>query len=122
MNAPNSTSPGSVAERLQEVRISHEFTVAELARRSGVSECTIRDLEAARRDTRCQTMVALCQALGVSMDWMMGLERRSEQGDRLAELVEQMDRAEAHQRQANSLWGAVRGLATQEALSRALGG
>lgn len=60
------------AERLKEARLAAGLTRPELAEKSGVSKNTIFQVEHAMHIPNLYTIVALTDALGVSLDWLVG--------------------------------------------------
>lgn len=73
-------------ERLARLQDEHDLTQAELARRAGVDRSTLSQLlsPANRRLPRADTLIALSQATGASIDWLLGV---SNEGQARAELV-----------------------------------
>ncbi len=64
---------GTLPRRLTACRLRRGLTVAELARRAGVSDRTVLDLERGRRDrTRVRTLLLLADALGVPPEELLG--------------------------------------------------
>jgi transcriptional regulator with XRE-family HTH domain len=63
----------SLGTRLATLRLKRGWSQRELARRSGVRQSLLSELERGRKtDTTGRTLVKLAQALGVSVDTLLG--------------------------------------------------
>lgn len=60
------------AKRLKEARLSAGLTRPQLVEKSGVSKNSIFNLEHEKHIPNLYTIVALADALGVSLDWLVG--------------------------------------------------
>lgn len=63
-------------QRLRFVRELREMDQAEVARAMGVDPAVISHMEAGRRTPGASSLRALCKALTVSADYMLGLSER----------------------------------------------
>jgi transcriptional regulator with XRE-family HTH domain len=63
----------NLPERLRELRAGHDWTLQELAERSGVNYVTIHRLERGSTKTSYLVVIKLAQALGVSSDYLLGI-------------------------------------------------
>jgi len=63
------TLVNDIAERLQEARLSKEWTQGQLASAAGVSQGTIGNIESGLRKNP-RELLAIASALGVSPDWL----------------------------------------------------
>lgn len=62
-------------ERLRQLREDKDLTQADLAAMLGTSRQQIGKYEAGRQDMTAAKLAALCLALGVSADYLLGLPR-----------------------------------------------
>jgi transcriptional regulator with XRE-family HTH domain len=58
----------AIARQLHAARIEQGMSMKDLAHRAGVSEQTVAHVESGKRDMYFQTMVRLCDVLGLSLD------------------------------------------------------
>lgn len=74
--------PGPVAglapvmrgDRVKALRLAKKWTQAELAHRAAITEKQLRDVEQGNRDLQLRGFRRLCIALGVSSDFLLGLD------------------------------------------------
>ena len=63
----------TLADRIKDARIRAGLSQAELARRSGISQPSLHDLESGKSKTaRSTTLVHLAEALGQTPEWLAG--------------------------------------------------
>ena len=55
-----------LGQHIQQLREARGLTVADVMRETGMKHCTIRKVEAGRNYPRFDTIIMLCQVLGVS--------------------------------------------------------
>ena len=67
------------SERLRVVMAKKRITIRNLARTSGVSSATISSYRMASRMPGLDQVILLAKALGVSLDWLCGLEGEYDQ-------------------------------------------
>ena len=60
----------TLGERLKEARDSWDWTQAQLSEASGINSMAISHFEKDRRVPTIRNAIKLCNALGVSMDWL----------------------------------------------------
>ena len=65
-----------IADRLRAARLGRGLSQGELARKSGVSENGIQGYELGKVSPGAQNLIALADALEVSLDWLCGREGR----------------------------------------------
>lgn len=77
----------SLAQRLRELRAGHDWSLQDLAERSGVHYVTIHRAEKGSTRISFPIVIALAKALGVSSDYLLGMSdtRISRQADTEAE-------------------------------------
>lgn len=63
-------------ERLTRARTERKLTKTALGRRVGVTHVSIFEFESGRKVPSVDTLIALAQALDVSLDWLCGLPSR----------------------------------------------
>ena len=73
-------------ERLTDLRVEKNLSQAEFARQAGIDRSTMSQLLSSRnrRLPRVETLVAMSQATGASVDWLLGL---SSEGQSTADIV-----------------------------------
>ncbi|MGN8896922.1 helix-turn-helix domain-containing protein [Flavonifractor sp. HCP28S3_F3] len=64
--------------RLAELREDHDLSQAQMANILGVSQATYSRYETGRLDIPSQTLIALAQYYGVSVDYLLGLDERKQ--------------------------------------------
>ena len=64
--------------RLAELREDHDLSQAQMANILGVSQATYSRYETGRLDVPSQTLIALAQYSGVSVDYLLGLDERKQ--------------------------------------------
>lgn len=62
------------AERLKALRLECGMTQTELAKKSNLATSCIAMIELGKREPSANTLICLSQALGVSADYLLGLE------------------------------------------------
>lgn len=63
----------TLADRIKDARTRAELSQAELARRSGISQPSLHDLESGKSKTaRSTTLMRLAEALGQTPEWLIG--------------------------------------------------
>ena len=65
--------------RIAEARELRGWSQAELARRAGTSQQNIQRWESGERELKVPSLIKLCDALGVSMSYLLGLDSESDQ-------------------------------------------
>ena len=65
-----------LSERIKDVAMAREISIAGLARSYGFSRQQIHDWCAGRREPRLANVVRLARALGVTTDWLLGTRDR----------------------------------------------
>ncbi len=73
LHAPHWHATAGLGQRIRQARKKKGWTMAELARRSGVSKDNVWHVERDLVDPRSSRVVAIARALGVSADWLLGL-------------------------------------------------
>lgn len=63
--------------RIEEVRRSRGWSQAELARRSGLTQQAIQRYESGEREPKVSAVVSMAAALGVTISYLLGLDRQS---------------------------------------------
>lgn len=61
-------------KRMKIWRYDHYVTQQQLAEMTGYPCATIQSWESGRRVPGCEAIIALCRAMNVSADWLLGLE------------------------------------------------
>lgn len=62
----------AIGERVQQARENMELHTMHLASRTGINTAQLRDIELGQEDPRLSTVLALANALGVSVAWLIG--------------------------------------------------
>lgn len=62
-------------ERLRQVREDHDMTQADIAEILGTARQQVTKYETGRQEMTVTKLAALCRALGVSADYLLGLPR-----------------------------------------------
>jgi len=69
-----------VSRRVQRKRRALGLTQEELARHMGVRQSMVSHVESGKsRDLETKTLIAFAKALGVSIDWLVGLKEDDEE-------------------------------------------
>jgi len=64
--------PAIRADRLRKTREDRGLTQTQLAVQAGLLQCQVSDMERGKIDVRLAAFVRLCDALGVSADYLLG--------------------------------------------------
>lgn len=62
-------------KRIKQWRYDHYVTQQQLADRIGCPRNTLQCWETGRRVPGCEAIIALCRAMNVSADWLLGLSK-----------------------------------------------
>jgi transcriptional regulator with XRE-family HTH domain len=65
-------------ERFRLRRLELKLTQEELAERSGINQSTVSQLERGEQAPSLRSLIALAQALGVSIEWLLGFDNPNE--------------------------------------------
>jgi transcriptional regulator with XRE-family HTH domain len=65
----------NIGEKIRSARKKHEWTVAELAGRAGLSDKCVNRVEGGKTASKISTVYSLCIALGISSDKLLGLDQ-----------------------------------------------
>lgn len=70
------TKPGAgkLGQRLKGERIRRGWTVTDFSAVVGISQSGLTGIENRNRQPRLETLVAMCQVLECSCDWLLGIE------------------------------------------------
>ena len=60
-----------IGKRIKDERESMEWTQVRLSRESGVTQPNISEMESGKRAMHVFTAMKICDALGVSIDWLL---------------------------------------------------
>lgn len=63
--------------RLWKARKASGKTIPQLAMETGISERSIGYYESGECDVKAKKLAVICRSLGVSSDWLLGLEEES---------------------------------------------
>jgi transcriptional regulator with XRE-family HTH domain len=66
-------TPTTIGERLRAARVARGLTHEALARAAGLSTNHVQTLQSGRRQPNVDTLAALCRALRISADELLGL-------------------------------------------------
>ena len=58
--------------RIRELRLRHDLTMAELGKRVGCSEASISNYELSKRQAKYETLLRLAEELETSVDYLLG--------------------------------------------------
>lgn len=61
-------------ERLKELRLTHNFTLVQLAKETGISKSTLSSWETGERVPSALAIITLAKYFGVTSDYLLGLE------------------------------------------------
>jgi transcriptional regulator with XRE-family HTH domain len=79
----------TIGQRIKIARIRHRITQVRLAEQIGISTTALSQIENGETtDPRMSTLIALADALQVSMDYLAG--RKEEEGNKLSPVAEAM--------------------------------
>lgn len=73
MPTTKTRKPTTLGDRLRAARLARGLTHEELARAAGLATNHVQTLQSGRRQPNVDTLAALCRALGVSADELLGL-------------------------------------------------
>lgn len=65
-----------LGKRLKELRVEKGYTQAELSELSGISIMHIGNIENARKEVGLRLLVKYCDALGITVDYILGRSHR----------------------------------------------
>ena len=92
----------TLGERIRSIRHQRGMSKTDIALYIGVGITTLRSWEDNENIPRADSLAQLCQALNVSADWMLGIERRdgmeaitAKLGEALADL-QALEKGETH--------------------------
>lgn len=76
MTAPpfSPRAPDSLGHRIRELRQAHKLTQRELAEAAGLRRSTVNNIERDANGTTLHTFLALCRALELTPDEILGLK------------------------------------------------
>lgn len=66
-----------VGQRVRQLRLQRGLTAEKLADMADVTTQALSDIELGKRLAKTETIISLCQALGTSADYILGLEEYS---------------------------------------------
>jgi transcriptional regulator with XRE-family HTH domain len=69
----------TLGDRIRQTRLDYGMSQAELARRIGISKTAMNQIESGKTpDPQVSRIIAIAEVLGVSTDFLVGLEKEEE--------------------------------------------